>query len=60
MGRKSGGFEEKRFVNIKGVVRSVMVQKGGESLKGLIREAVMDSQKDRHDSGTSKGTIVGL
>ena len=37
-----------------------MIQKGGEALKGLVREAVIESQKDGHDSGTSKGTIFGL
>ena len=29
-------------------------------MKGLVREAVMDSQEDGHDAGTCKGTIFGL
>ena len=46
--------------DIDGGVSSEEVQEGGKSLKGLVREAVMDSQEDGHDAGTCKGTILGL
>ena len=53
-------MREERYVGIDGGVSSEEVKEGGKSLKGLVREAVMDSQEDGHDAGTCKGTILGL